>query len=89
MNQLPFHFALSEALIVGAATYAVVQTWRVDRWFAVGMSAIAVAAFVAVIHPARISFAIWHDIWPWLHIWGAAEVESMATPGARCSRGGA
>ena len=49
MNQLPFHFALSEALIVVAAIYAVVQTWRVDRWFAVGLSAIAVAAFVAVI----------------------------------------
>ena len=49
MNHLPLHFALSEALIVVAAIYAVGQTWRVDRWLAFGLVAIAVAAFVAVI----------------------------------------
>lgn len=52
MDHLPLHFALSEALIVVAAIYAVAQTWRVDRWLAVGLAAIAVAAFVAVIRIA-------------------------------------
>jgi hypothetical protein len=52
MDHLPLHFALSEALIAGAAIYAVAQTWRVDRWLAVGLAAIAVAAFVAVIRIA-------------------------------------
>lgn len=49
MNHLPLHFALSEALIIVAAIYAVAQSWRVGRWLAVGLAAIAVAAFVAVI----------------------------------------
>ena len=52
MDHLPFHFALSEALIVVAAIYAVSQTWRVDRWFAVGLAAIGVAACVGVIRIA-------------------------------------
>lgn len=52
MNHLPLHFALSEALIIVAAIYAVAHTWRVDRWLAVGLVAMAVAAFVAVIRIA-------------------------------------
>jgi hypothetical protein len=52
ISQLPLHFALSEALIAVAAIYAVAQTWRVDRWLAVGLAAIAAAAFVAVIRIA-------------------------------------
>lgn len=52
MKILPLHFMLSEALIVVAAIYAVAQAWRVDRWLAFGLVAIAVAAFVAVIRIA-------------------------------------
>ncbi len=49
---LPIHYALSEALIVIAAIYAVARAWPVNRWFAVGLAAAAVAALVAVVRIA-------------------------------------
>lgn len=49
---LPIHYALSEALIVIAALYAVARAWRVNRWFAIGLAAAAVAALVAIVRIA-------------------------------------
>lgn len=46
---LPTHYAWSEVLIVIAALYAVVRAWAVNRWFAVGLAAAAVAALVAIV----------------------------------------
>ncbi len=48
-DHLPLHYALSEALIVIAAVYAVARTWPTNRWFAVGLAAAGVAALVAIV----------------------------------------
>ncbi len=48
-DHLPLHYALSEALIVIAAVFAVVRAWRVDHWFAVGLAAMGVAALAAIV----------------------------------------
>lgn len=51
-DHLPLHYALSEALIVIAAIYAVARTWPTNRWFAVGLAAAGVAALVAIVRIA-------------------------------------
>ena len=49
---LPIHYALSEAAIVAAGGYAVVKAWPVNRWFAIGLAAIALAALIGVVRIA-------------------------------------
>ena len=49
---LPIHYALSEAAIVAAATYAVVLAWPVNRWIAIGLATMALAALIGVIRIA-------------------------------------
>ena len=49
MDILPTHYALSEAFIVIAAAFAVARIWPVDRWFAVGLAVVALAALVAIV----------------------------------------
>jgi hypothetical protein len=46
---LPIHYALSEAAIVAAGGYAIVKAWPVNRWFAIGLAAVALAGLIAVI----------------------------------------
>ena len=46
---LPIHYALSEAAIVAAGGYAALKAWPVNRWFAVGLAAVALAGLIAVI----------------------------------------
>jgi hypothetical protein len=46
---LPIHYALSEAAIVAAGGYAFAKAWPVNRWFAIGLAAVALAALIAVI----------------------------------------
>ena len=46
---LPIHYALSEAAIVAAGGYAVVKVWPINRWFAIGFAAVAVAALIGAI----------------------------------------
>jgi hypothetical protein len=48
-NILPVHYALSEAAIVVAGGYAVIKAWPVNRWFAIGLAAMALAGLIAVI----------------------------------------
>lgn len=49
---LPLHYALSEALIVIAAIYAIARAWPLNPWFAAGLAATAVAAVVAIVRIA-------------------------------------
>jgi hypothetical protein len=46
---LPVHYALSEAAIVAAGGYAIVKAWPVDRWFALGLAAVALAGLIGAI----------------------------------------
>lgn len=46
---LPVHYAMSEAAIIVAGAYSVIKAWPVNRWFAIGLAAMAVAAVIAVI----------------------------------------
>ena len=46
---LPIHYALSEAAIVAAGGYAFAKAWPVNRWFAIGLAAVALAGLIAVI----------------------------------------
>ena len=49
---LPIHYALSEAAIVAAGGYAVVKAWPINRWFAIGLAALAVAGLIGAIRIA-------------------------------------
>ena len=49
---LPIHFALSETAIVAAGGYAVVKAWSVNRWFAIGLGAVAFAGLIGAIRIA-------------------------------------
>ena len=49
---LPTHYALSEAAIVAAGGYAVVKAWPINRWFAIGFAAVAVAGLIGAIRIA-------------------------------------
>ena len=46
---LPMHYALSEAAIVAAGGYAFAKAWPVNRWFAIGLCAVAFAGLVGAI----------------------------------------
>ena len=51
-DMLPIHYALSEAAIVAAGGYAVVKAWPANRWFAIGLAALAVAGLIGAIRIA-------------------------------------
>ena len=46
---LPIHYALSEAAIVAAGAYAVGKAWPINRWFAIGLAAMALPALIGTI----------------------------------------
>lgn len=45
----PIHYALSEALIVVAAIFAIARIWHLNRWFAIGLAVVALAGLVGAI----------------------------------------
>ena len=49
---LPVHYAITEAAIVAAGGYAVVKAWPVNRWFAIGLAAVAVAGLIGAVRIA-------------------------------------
>ena len=46
---LPIHYALSEAAVVAAGSYAYIKTWPVNRWFAIGLAAVALGGLIGTI----------------------------------------
>ena len=49
---LPIHYALSEAAIVAAGGYAALKARPVNRWFAIGLAAVALAGLIGTIRIA-------------------------------------
>ena len=49
---LPIHYALSEVAIVVAGGYAFTKAWPVNRWFAIGLAAVALAGLIGAIRIA-------------------------------------
>jgi hypothetical protein len=48
-NLLPMHYALSEAAIVAAGSYAFIKAWPVNRSFAIGLASVTLAGLIGTI----------------------------------------
>lgn len=49
---LPIDYALSEATIVAAGSYAFIKAWPINRWFAIGLAVVALAGLIGTIRIA-------------------------------------
>lgn len=49
---LPVHYALSEAALAAAGGYAFFRVWPVNRWFAIGLAAVALPGLIGTVRIA-------------------------------------